>query len=503
MRKWHKWLGLFFAFFILMFSISGILLNHRKAISSIDIPRSILSKEYHYTNWNNEAVTGTIQLSPDSVLMYGGSGVWLTDTLGTYFSPFVNGMRKGADNRLTNSIVRTTSNEIFAVSTFGLYRLDKTNMRWQDLTERVESHDRFNDLIVKGDSMILLSRSNLFVALPPYERFKKITLAAPEGHKREASLFRTLWVLHSGELFGITGKLFVDLLGVVIILLTVTGVLLTIFPGIVVRRKKKKLPVKAHTNAFNTVLKWHNKPGVWLFAFLLIMTISGTFLRPPLLIAIVRAKVKTIPGTMLHKPNVWNDKLRVLRYDTFENDWILYTSDGFYNLKELDSMPVKMEKTPLISIMGVSVMEQVNNTNWIVGSFSGLYYWNRPSGESVNAYTMKRAEPRRPGPPVITDAVSGYSSDFGRRPVIFDYSKGARVLRSDKPFIPMPEIIRKEGRMSLWHLSLEVHTGRIYQPILGSILVELFIFLSGVISVIVLITGYIVYRRRHKKRKRE
>lgn len=60
-------------------------------------------------------------------------------------------------------------------------------------------------------------------------------------------------------------------------------------------------------------LKWHNKPGVILFAFLLILAVSGAFLRPPLLIAIIRTKMKTIPGTKLHKPNVWHDKLRTLR----------------------------------------------------------------------------------------------------------------------------------------------------------------------------------------------
>ena len=58
MRWWHKWGGLFFTFFLLMFCISGIILNHRKAFSPFDIPRSILPKAYHNDNWNLGAVKG-------------------------------------------------------------------------------------------------------------------------------------------------------------------------------------------------------------------------------------------------------------------------------------------------------------------------------------------------------------------------------------------------------------------------------------------------------------
>lgn len=500
MRKWHKWLGLFFTFFIVMFAISGILLNHRKVISEFDIPRSILPADYHCDNWNNNAVRGSLKLDSNSVLLYAGSGVWLTDTLGSYFEDFMTGMRKGTDNRITNNMLRTADDEIFAVTTFGLYRLDKNKLRWQDLSSRIDFHDRFCDLAVKGDTLILVTRSNLFVATSPYDQFSKITVSIPDNFKREATLFRTIWTLHSGELFGLAGKLVVDLLGVVVILLSVTGVLLTIFPIIIKRRKKRRLAVNKPSRAYRTSLKWHNTPGVLLLLFFLVITVSGIFLRPPLMIAIIRTKVKTIPGTILHKPNVWYDKLRTLRYDPFEQNWILYTSDGFFTLEQPDGIPVKMERIPPISVMGVNVLEQADSTSWIVGSFSGLYYWNRQTGESINAYTMEKVKPRRPGPPVITNAVTGYSADFGDNPVVFDYSKGAKRLHPDIPFAAMPALIGEKGKISLWHLSLEVHVGRIYKPILGA-LTDWFIFLSGVILFVILVTGYIVYRRHHRKRK--
>ena len=55
-------------------------------------------------------------------------------------------------------------------------------------------------------------------------------------------------------------------------------------------------------------------------------------------------------------------------------------------------------------------------------------------------------------------------------------------------------------RMSLWRLALEVHTGRIY-TFLPTLLVQLFIFLSGLFLLSVVISGFVVYRRVFKRHK--
>ena len=47
-RKYHKWLGVIFAYNILSFVFSGIILNHREALSFIDVNRKLLPKEYRY-----------------------------------------------------------------------------------------------------------------------------------------------------------------------------------------------------------------------------------------------------------------------------------------------------------------------------------------------------------------------------------------------------------------------------------------------------------------------
>lgn len=69
-------------------------------------------------------------------------------------------------------------------------------------------------------------------------------LAAPNGYKPETTLFKTVWKLHSGEFFGLPGKLVVDAIAVVLIVLSLTGIILFILPyGIRSQKRKGKKEV--------------------------------------------------------------------------------------------------------------------------------------------------------------------------------------------------------------------------------------------------------------------
>ncbi|MDL2252014.1 PepSY domain-containing protein [Odoribacter sp. OttesenSCG-928-J03] len=497
MKKWHKWTGILFAFFIFIFAFSGVFLNHRKALSSLDVPRAGLFSAYRYQNWNNGSVKGSFKLSPDLVLLYGGNGIWLTDTLHTTFSSFSKGMKKGADNNIVSNIIRTQDSSFFAVTTFDLYQLDPLSLSWKNLSDRIGAKERFVDIAAFDDTLVVMTRSHVYLATSPYTQFIQKELPAPEGYKKETSWFRIMWTLHSGELFGIPGKVVVDILGILTMILCVTGVILAFFPQIIRRKKRKGANARKSISLFKGSLKWHNKLGASFIILFLLLCITGMFLRPPLLIAIIRGKTSPLPGTSLNSPNPWFDKLRCLHYDSFDKEWILYSSEGFYTLKTLDSEPQKIKKSPPVSVMGVTVLQQTDSCHWIVGSFSGIYEWNKQTGESIDYITGKPVEKRRPGIPNLTNAVGGYSADFGNKKLVFKYESGAGTLDGDD-FAIMPDMFKK-GRMSFWHLCLEVHVGRIYSPLLG-VVSDLFVFLSGVIFLIILLTGYVIYRRRHKNK---
>lgn len=496
--KYHKWIGLFFTFFILMFAISGVFLNHRRAIATWDVPRSWLPPKYSYENWNNGAVSGTLSLSDGHVLIYGGNGVWVSDTLCRNLQPLMEGMRRGADNRNIRAVARTSRGELFAVSPFCLYHSSEAENRWQELPVTT-GDESFADVLVKDDTLLVMTRSYIYMAVAPYANFQRIRLQQPENYTPEVSLFKTLWVLHSGELFGLPGKTVVDAVGILVAVLCITGLIITFFKIPIKRRKKQGVNTPKLKRTWTFSLKWHAKLGYIFFILLLVITVTGMFLRPPLLIPIARTQVKPLPGSTLKSDNPWNEKLRRLRYDEGQSVWLLSSSDGFYSLSSFDASPKKLSGTPPVSVMGVNVWQKNKHGEWLVGSFSGLYRWNMDEGTVYDYFTGEAVTQRRPsGPPAFRNPVSGFSSDFSQGDVSYDYGKGA-CLKDESPFASMPETFA-HARMSFWHVCLELHVGRLYASFMGA-LTGFYIFLAGLLMLFILVSGYIVYRKRYRKKR--
>ncbi|MDR2497674.1 MAG: hypothetical protein LBD21_11175 [Tannerellaceae bacterium] len=102
------------------------------------------------------------------------------------------------------------------------------------------------------------------------------------------------------------------------------------------------------------------------------------------------------------------------------------------------------------------------------------------------------------GRPLFDNQISGYSNDFGGKTIIFKYDSGAETS-SGAEFAAMPEAIRK-GRISLWHTCLEIHVGRAYRPFIGPFS-DLFVFLLGLFTTFILISGFFVYNKRQRRAK--
>ena len=85
-KKYHRWFGLVLSVFMLVFCVSGIILNHRQLFAGCEVSRSLMPSAYHIKNFNNGIIKGSIKINhriskipSDSVLAYGYGGVWLTD----------------------------------------------------------------------------------------------------------------------------------------------------------------------------------------------------------------------------------------------------------------------------------------------------------------------------------------------------------------------------------------------------------------------------------------
>lgn len=500
LRKFHKWPGIVITLFVILFAVSGIFMNHRSLISSIDIKRSVLSDDYSYRNWNKGAVKSVYHLGKDSALVYGNIGIWLSTDSYQTFQDWNAGFPKGIDNRKISKILKTPGGRLFAGTYFGLYEYSAKAKKWIKTALPVEE-ERITDLIMQKDKLLVQTRSYLLKSSDG-QSFYPIVLPAPEGYTGEVSLFKTLWMLHSGEIWGEVGKLVVDLFGLAILIISLTGLMHFIFPKWMKRRRERKKSNTALVAARNTNLRWHNRLG-WIFIpFLIFVTLTGMFLRPPLLISIASSMVSPIPGTLLSSSNPWYDKLRRVVYDEQQQIFIFSTYDGLYIINEHFEGPMLQPASqPPVSVMGCNVLEKIAENNYLVGSFNGLFVWNPFTGQVIdyiggNPYTA----PQVAGPPVSKDMIDGWFADSHGNEFYFDYNHGVMPINGNAIFGKLsPEIIEKSP-ISLWNLSLEIHTGRIFEPLLGMFYI-LIVPLAGLCILVVLISGFFIWWMAYRKVK--
>ena len=540
-KKYHRWLGLVLSVFMLVFCVSGIILNHREVFSGCEVSRKWLPASYYIKNFNNGVVKGTVMKKSaahslssencDSVLVYGCAGVFLTDSRLSTWQDFNAGLPESIDERNVRHVVKAKDGSLWCAALRDVYRYDENSHRWKKV-ELPGNEERIMDVALAKDSMtvVALTRSRVFTIVPfvQYGEIVKIgksssetyrveskIIPAPKKYEPKTTLFKLVWHLHSGEFFGLPGKLVVDAIALVLIVLSITGILLFILPyGI---RRAKKLAAKARMKRlgkqFAWNMKWHNKIGYVTIVLTLWIAITGMCLRPPLMVPLVLSK---LPQAVGEDGNVWQDKLRAIRWDAVQGDWLVSTSEGFLRVDEDFSQAPKMlpdDECPKSSPMGVTVFESDGKGGWIVGSFRGIYRWN-PVNHSLNQildyFTGKPSE-ETSMIPISDNLVCGYSEDFlGGKPLVFDFAKGvedakgqAVALCNDEPKTSrneesMSDLICETAPMSLWNVALELHVGRCYSPFLGP-LSDLFVFLSGLLITLVLLSGYIISHRRRKK----
>ncbi len=227
------------------------------------------------------------------------------------------------------------------------------------------------------------------------------------------------------------------------------------------------------------------------------------FLRPPLLIPIAEKKVGKIPFTELDTPNPWFDQLRRIIYHEKYEGFIVATSEGVYWAdKELSDKLKPIPNQPPISIMGVNVFELLNDSTLLVGSFEGMYLWNFMDGKIIDYFTKEvYIKPKRRGPPVGEHMVAGHIDlDKGEK-VVFDFNSGASILNSMDIFTEMPKVLQEQA-ISLWNVALEFHTARIYKVFLGFFYI-LIVPLTGLFTLFILISGFVVWYKLYLKKSTE
>lgn len=511
-KKYHKWFGLVLSVFMLIFCISGIILNHRQLFANCEVSRSLMPSDYHIKNYNNGIIKGTQKIGKDSILAYGYGGVWLTDTEMKHWQEFNQGLPECVDGRNIRNMVLDKNGKIWCAAMYDVYLYDGKKWTKFDLPG---NHERITDIALAKDStkLVALSRSAVFTIAGNHITHKVIS--CPADFIPETTLFKTVWTLHSGEFFGLAGRLVVDVIAVVLIILSITGIILFILPYGIRHQKRLMTIEEKRTSAKEKMIalgkrmvwnaKWHNKIGYATIILTLWISITGMCLRPPLMIPLALNKIEQ----KVEDGNVWKDKLRAIRWDAASQRWLISTSEGFMWVNEdFSKKPILLDKnqTPKVSPMGVTVFENDGNGGWLIGSFSGMFRWY-PTKNLLLDYFTGKPQVEKSMIPISSSLVSGYSQDFfGGKELVFDYAKGASFVNNEKnkeqaeSHISMPKLL-SDTPMSLWNVALELHVGRCYSPFLGPIS-NLFVFLSGLLISLVLLSGYIILHRRGKKKSK-
>ncbi len=494
-KKWkwiHKWFSLLLAVVVIIWALSGIILNHRQLVSRIELKRSWMPPAYHFKNWNNSAVKGARLLSEDSLLLYGNIGIWLTDLDFSSYSPFMEALPQGMDNRRVAAMLLTPENHLYAGTQTGLFVWESEQNAWYKLLLPLRD-ERITDLRLKDGKLVVLGRSEVYLATTTDKvpDFEQIYLPAAVNDDGKIGLFRTLWVLHSGELWGTAGRVVVDLMALSLIFFSLMGYVYFFFSKWIRRRKRSERSVKKLVSLNRFSVKWHKKLGIWLVFFLLITSFTGMFLRPPLLIPIAHSRVPRIPYSLLDHPNPWEDKLRGIYWNDALQHWLVATDDGLYHCDEGFRMaPHPFPNQPPVSLMGINVLEfDMEQHEYLVGSFNGLFKWNPQTGKIIDGITGIESEKKTTAASPIGQYMIAGRISLPNQELLFDYNTG--LMNAD---IVMPSEI-SELPMPIWNLALEIHTGRIVQDLIG--IGYIFIVpLFGIAVVLILLSGLFVYLRR-------
>lgn len=456
----HKCLGIPLCVLLFFSALSGILLNHRDWLKTVTVPRAILPKAYRIENWSQGAVRSSLKTNRGEYL-YGTAGVWLWSGSAEEIPRDANeGIDRGSDNRKVLAMAQDSLGSVYLLTQYKLYRLQRDKSRWEEMALPSSVGSRLADLQIRGDSLVLLSRSNIYVRNQSCSEWRIYELQKADKHTEGELLFRLVWVLHSGECFGEVGKLVVDVLGLIVMLLSLTGLGYTIYR---LRLKAAKQAEESRdgrrrlATKLGQQLKLHNGFGRRLFYPLFFLFVTGWFLRPPLMLGLLRHRLTPWAISHIYSSNPWHDRLRAIRYDETAESWLLHTSIGFYHLDSFVAQPKKWAVQPYVSPMGINVFEPRANGVWLIGSFSGLHVVGGETEMSVKDYFTGKV-PEGKGNPLGAIPIAGMIVGKERgRDIVFSYDeglvseKGIATVSSagGKGFPHQPEALSDEP-FSLW-----------------------------------------------------
>ena len=497
--KWyHKYFGLLLIFFLIEMSISGIILNHKEIFYKYDMPDFLTPDNYKIKNFNRSAIIDLVQ-TDTYIYIAGKKGVYRAEKnkKEIIFKPLFKGLSPYTLKRKSYDL-QITKNFIFLATENGLYYMNKDSDSWKKTTLR----DELIKKIIKKDnkSLFILSESNIYILNTENLKIKKIT-PKREG-KRFVTAVEVFFHLHDGRLWGIFGRLLFDLMGFVIIFLSISSFYLWYIPK---KINKRRGNLKNNRKFYKFFHKYHKKIGIYTFALVIIISFTAIFMRPPFIAAITDV---ILPRFFYPAPlpdNPWHKRIENGLYDKKRNKLIIQTSEYIWewNIKNDDyssKAVISKQKWPLF-IMGATYLETDKENNYIMGSFSGFFKFYPDQNKYVNL--VKTADKYNRIKPDKEAMVAGAFKYKGKY-YIATHLQGIKNLNGEKTVLfKQPETMNKI-KMPLWNWNFELHNGRIFKFLIGKYYILLVPF-SAVFFFLVMLSGlydWIFIVKKSKKSKK-
>lgn len=493
----HKWLGLMLILFLVWMSASGILLNHPEWIAGLSVPGWLVPPQYFPENWNRSALIDLTYAadSPDILYVGGKYGLWRSTNGGKDFQPFEAHFEPSFYYKKTKDLYLDDGTHPFllAATDGGLWLHDLKSESWQPLKLGTEREAVRRILTVK-DRLLVFSESNAYMASGEYPdfQFQKMEWSRLELDRR-ITLVDLFFNLHDGRIWGLPGKLLFDLAGVVIIFLSISAFYIWYFPNKMryFKKRKKAIDVPRQSRFYRVFLKYHLRLGILLAGILFIIAGTGFFMRPPLLALIAEGSVPASAYPGLLPKNPWHEKVHNVLFDAVENKLIINCTDGTWVGPADFSAPfVQQELDVPIFVMGATVFEAYGQGGYLVGSFNGLFHWER---STARPFDLMRGEYARDWSNVRPDdfMVTGYFRTPQGNEWITTHEQGLIPLpgqETDPNRFLMPEALKHSWRMPLWNFMFELHNGRIFKDWIGGWYI-LLVPLGALFFLLIIISG--------------
>ncbi|HID22760.1 MAG TPA: PepSY domain-containing protein [Planctomycetaceae bacterium] len=485
--RWvHRYLGLLLFLYLAMQGVTGVLLNHPMLISGFSVPRWMVPSSYRIANWNRGSLRTVVfsEHDPSLGFLAGTEGVWKTTDGGVTFQSMASGYPRSRAERRTNHILLledVAPARLLAATRNGLYACSLEDEAWQrvPLGEGVEN---VRKILRIEDRVVVFTDSHAYESTPVTGAgslsFRPVHLARKRSGQEEGiRLVKLMFGLHSGEIWGLPGRLLIDVVGVGLVFLSVSGIYMWYFPW--ARRRSSRGPgqkrqegVTIRPRLYWWLYKYHLYVGVWTMIFLVVIAGTALFMPPsPLVSLVLRTKIprQYWPGPLPSDP--WHENIGNAAYDPARKEILIEVRGALWRGPADFSGPFAKDESRLpVGAMGTNVMEVGNDGGLLIGSFSGLYECRPDGGPPIDLSTGKPRDPGESRGPFGRWRVAGYFETPAGERFVATHNEGLVAIGDAQPGerFQMPDEMVEGYRMPLWNFLFEVHNGRIVRDWIGS-----------------------------------